>query len=208
MAQPALIAEETNNGFQPNTNHDGGHKIGSASTHTYSSGVRAPVSTKSQVPSSQSQSQSHPHHPAKSASTPTPAASPSAPSSPLHMTQLPYYHPPTVFQSNAPYLASNASPSQLDGFTPSEEFQLRAHTCVFMSGIGQKLKLGQLALATASVFVQVFFTHYSFKAVDRLVRNQHHTHQTPRTYTSAHHIPHTHRLHPCHCFYVVFRRSP
>jgi hypothetical protein len=117
---------------------------------------------------------SHAHYPthltpSKSTPGPSAAASPSASSSPLHAQSLPYYHPPSVFQSNAPYLASNASPSQLDGLTDKEEFQLRAHTCVFMSGMGQKLKLGQLALATASVFVQVFFTHYSFKAVDRLV---------------------------------------
>ena len=104
----------------------------------------------------------------KSSSTPSTISSPSASSSPHHSFQLPYYHPPSVFQVNAPFLATNMSPSQLDGFTAKEEFHLRAHTCVFMSGIGLRLKLRQLATATASVFVQVFFTHYSFKAVDRL----------------------------------------
>jgi hypothetical protein len=107
------------------------------------------------------------HLVAKSSLAASAAASPSASSSPHAHPTLPYYHPPSVFASHAPYLASNASPSQLDGFTAQEEFQLRAHTCVFMSGIAQRLKLGQLALATASVFVQVFFTHYSFKLLDR-----------------------------------------
>lgn len=106
-----------------------------------------------------------PHTPSKSPSSGS--MSPSASSSPRPET-LPYQHPTCVFQSNAPYLAPNASPSQLDGLSQTEEFQLRAHTCVFMSGLGQKMKLGQLVLATASVFVQVVFTHYSFKALDRL----------------------------------------
>jgi hypothetical protein len=113
----------------------------------------------------------HAHVPHLSAGiTASAAASPSASSSPHsgHILPIPYLHQPPLFKDKIPYLASNASPSQRDGLSSDDEFLLRAHTCVFMGSIGQRLKLGQLALATASVFLQVFFTHYSFKAFDRL----------------------------------------
>lgn len=86
---------------------------------------------------------------------------------------LPFPHVQATFFSSACYLHSNASPSQRDGLTANDEFMLRAHTCGFMSAMGQRLKLGQLALATASVYLQVFYTHYSFKAMDRMVTIKH-----------------------------------
>lgn len=119
------------------------------------------------------------HHPpqlhvsgSKSSAAASAAASPSASSSPhsAHAFTIPFQHATPLFGSNAVYLKPSASPSQLDGLTAKDEFMLRSHTCMFMSAMGQRLKLGQLALATASQFLQVFFTHYSFKAFDRLVR--------------------------------------
>lgn len=117
---------------------------------------------------------SHPPHGAAHGSGPirnvSAAASPSASSSPHagHSLAIPYAHTAPLFKDKVPYLAPNASPSQRDGLNSEDEFLLRAHTCVFMGTMVQRLKLGQLALATASVFLQVFFTHYSFKAFDRM----------------------------------------
>jgi len=93
----------------------------------------------------------------------------SASSSPsAHSFITPYPHPPPLFASCQPYLNRRTSPSRLDGLSGDEERILRSQTCVFISEMGKTKKLGQLVVATAQVFLQVFFTRYSFKQIDRL----------------------------------------
>ena len=59
------------------------------------------------------------------------------------------------------------SPSAADGISLSAQTLLRAETADFISQMGQQCKITQLAIATGSVYLHVFFTRFSFARFDR-----------------------------------------
>jgi len=60
------------------------------------------------------------------------------------------------------------SPSALDGnLNLTQQTLLRAETADFISQMGQQCKITQLAIATGSVYLHVFFTRFSFARFDR-----------------------------------------
>jgi len=61
------------------------------------------------------------------------------------------------------------SPSRRDGFTQKQEKEMRETTCHHLQEVGKKLKLPQLAIATAIVFFHRFFARQSYKRYDRIV---------------------------------------
>ena len=62
---------------------------------------------------------------------------------------------------------TSISPSAADGISPSTQTLLRAETADFISQMGQQCKITQLAIATGSVYLHVFFTRFSFARFDR-----------------------------------------
>lgn len=61
------------------------------------------------------------------------------------------------------------SPSRRDGMTAKQEQQYRVSTCHHLQEVGKKLKLPQLAIATAIVFFHRFFARQSHRKYDRIV---------------------------------------
>jgi hypothetical protein len=61
----------------------------------------------------------------------------------------------------------SSTPSLSDGLAPSQVTLLRAETADFISQMGQQCKITQWAIATASVYLHVFFTRFSFSRFDR-----------------------------------------
>jgi cyclin T len=61
------------------------------------------------------------------------------------------------------------SPSRRDGCSQRAEKELRETTCQHLQEVGKKLKLPQLAIATAIVFFHRFFARESYKRYDRIV---------------------------------------
>jgi len=74
---------------------------------------------------------------------------------------------PSPFHIYVPNFTSH-SPSICTGEISSDaEVLLRAETADFISQMGQVCKITQWTIATASVYMHVFFTHFSFKSFDR-----------------------------------------
>lgn len=61
------------------------------------------------------------------------------------------------------------SPSRKDGIDKKQEQEYRELTCHHLQEVGKKLKLPQLAIATAIVFFHRFFARQSHKRYDRIV---------------------------------------
>ena len=66
-----------------------------------------------------------------------------------------------------PEQLATLSPSTADGISLSAQTLLRAETADFISQMGQQCKITQLAIATGSVYLHVFFTRFSFARFDR-----------------------------------------
>ena len=62
---------------------------------------------------------------------------------------------------------TSLSPSVADGISLAAQTLLRAETADFISQMGQQCKITQLAIATGSVYLHVFFTRFSFSRFDR-----------------------------------------
>ena len=61
----------------------------------------------------------------------------------------------------------SASPSLPDGMSSAQVVLVRAETADFISQMGQQCKITQWAIATASVYLHVFFTRFSFQRFNR-----------------------------------------